>query len=297
MVGARTVRQGTGPFIADGLARAGASICGLVGTRETSVDTAVEDLKRRQGIDAAGYTDLATALQQLRPDAVALCSPWRFHREQLQLVARSGSHCLVEKPLAWPATLAEMDKLLAEFESRSLLLQMVAQWPTTLGAFARLHPAPNPKPAHFRMRLSPVSIGADMVTDSAPHFISMLQALAGPGDCLDCKLEQHAGDKLSLSCRYKSATASLSAQLLLETCEQRPRPAWYEIDGLRADRQVSMPEYQQSLVNGAGKVTFSDPMHEVTAQFLQDLQAGTPTDGDTLRSAHRNLQQLAAAWR
>jgi len=38
-------------------------------------------------------------------------------------------------------------------------------------------------------------------------------------------------------------------------------------------------------------------MHQVAAQFLQDLRSRRRTDGPALLGAHRNLQQLAAAWR
>ena len=296
LVGARTVRQGTGPFIAQGLASAGARICGVVGTRESTVAEALANLQRDQGISTTGFTDLSTALEQLRPDAVALCSPWRFHLDQLRLIADSDSHCLVEKPLAWPASESQVAELVHEFESRNLLLQLVGQWPTTLKAFEQLHGSAPKDITRFRMRLSPISIGEDMVTDSAPHFISMLQTLAGTGDCLDCRLQQPSSDKLSLYCRYQSASTSLQAELLLQTCEQRPRPAWYEINGLRADRQVSMPEYQQSLVSGDRKALFSDPIHQVAADFLSSLRQGANTEGEKLRCAHHNLQQLAAAW-
>ncbi|WP_162845972.1 Gfo/Idh/MocA family protein [Seongchinamella sediminis] len=298
VVGARSVRQGTGPFIAAGLAAAGADICGIVGTSEASVSDALAGLADNWQISTRGFTDLGQALEQLKPDAVALCSPWRCHADQLAQVAAAGCHCLVEKPMVWPATREQADALVAAYENQGLLLQMVGQWPATLAAFAKLHGGLPGDIERFAMRLSPISIGRDMVTDSAPHFISMLQALAGPGDCERCALTvAPGGQQLELDCQYRHGRGSISARLLLETCEQRPRPAWYAINGARADREVTLPEYRQSLAGAGSRVAFADPMHQVTADFLAGLARGRTTDGVSLRSAHRNLLQLAAVWR
>jgi predicted dehydrogenase len=290
------VRQGTGPFIAAGLAQAGAQVVGVVGTSAQTTSEAVMTLNRDWNLRTRGYTDLGVALAQTTPDAVAICSPWRYHAQQLQQVAQAGCHCLVEKPVAWPASAADMTELLNGFGSRSLLLQQVAQWPTTLPAFAQLHGELPARIDSFTLRLSPISIGEDMLTDSAPHFISLLQALVGPGDCLGVTLD-HSGEQLALICGYQHATGMVNATLLLQTCAQRPRPAWYQINHLRADRQVQLPEYTQALVCGGRSAAIKDPMQQVTARFIADLKAGKATDSEQLLGAHRNLLQLAAGWR
>ena len=298
IIGARSVRQGTGPFIAAGFAAAGADIAGIVGTSDTSVSEALAGLESDWDISTRGFTDLPLALATLKPDTVALCSPWRFHGDQLLQIARAGCHCLVEKPMAWPASEALASDIVSAYESKGLLLQMVGQWPTTLPAFESLHHTLPATIERFSMRLSPLSLGRDMLTDSAPHFISMLQALAGSGDCESCVIDlDPSRQKLTLACQYRHPRGVIEAQLLLETCEQRPRPAWYEINALRAEREVSLPDYQQSLGNAGRSVPFKDPMQQVAANFLADLASGISTDGDKLRSAHRNLLQLAAAWR
>ncbi|MFT6287797.1 MAG: hypothetical protein ACJA09_002553 [Alcanivorax sp.] len=42
-----------------------------------------------------------------------------------------------------------------------------------------------------------------MIPDAAPHFISLLQALAGTGDCEEVKLLSKSPDELTLKCRYR----------------------------------------------------------------------------------------------
>ena len=277
---------------------AGARIIAIVGTSTASVEEARLQLARDCAIDCVGYTDLGEAMRQQPADAVALCSPWRFHAQQLELVAGAGLHCLVEKPLVWPAVRDEVDSLVAQFEQRELLLQMVAQWPCTLTSFAALHGTSTASSRSFRMRLSPISIGPDMVTDSAPHFLSMLHALWGAGRCDKVRVEYspRRADRASLCCEYQHRGGVARAELLLQTCEQRPRPAWYEIDGRRVAREVELPAYRQFFSSGERRVALADPLQQVVEDFLSRLAGGARTDGALLRGAHDNLMLLAAAW-
>ena len=300
VIGARTRRQGTGPFIAAGLAAAGLPVTGIVGTSAESVDEARAALARDWQLSPEGFTQLDEALTELRPQAVAICSPWQVHTAQLQTVAEAGCHCLVEKPMAWPANTAEAESLIAQFSDRELLLQVVNQWPTTLGAFAELHDQVPDPVEHFRMRLSPISIGPDMVTDSAPHFLGMLDALCGPGDCEDVRLRHGEPDateqSLELQCRYRHQGGTCEATLLLQTQLERPRPAWYQVNDLRVDREVELPEYRQYLVAPQGRVAMEDPIHQVTREFVTSLDNGCMADSERLLAMHNNLLQLAVAW-
>lgn len=301
VIGARTSRQGTGPFIAAGLAAAGLPVTGIVGTSTTSVKKALEDLHSNWQLSPAGYTRLDRALEELQPLAVAVCSPWRHHAEQLAEVAAAGCHCLVEKPLVWPASAGTVDALLTSFERRGLLLQLVDQWPGSLREFCQLHGKLPATIDRFRMRLSPISLGPDMLTDSAPHFLGLLHALCGPGDCEDVQLitgTDTSGDPgLQLDCRYHHERGSCKATLVLRTQVRRPRPAWYEINGVRVDREVELPGYRQYLASADRRVPLADPMRSVTASFAARLAAGETDAGQNLRIRQRNLQQLAEAIR
>ncbi len=297
VVGARRARQGTGPFLAAALLEAGADVCAIVGTSDASVDAAKAELSQRLHIDCNGYTDLPAALATEQPTAVALCSPWRFHEAQLEHVAAAGCHCLVEKPLAWPADMATVDTLIGHFEASGRVLQMVTQWPLTLPAFHQLHATPAEGVNTFAMGLSPISIGADMITDAAPHFISMLQALLGPGSFTRVEVDIGDGprpDHLTLDCTYGHATGNCHSTLSLVTCPEPPRPAWYEINGRRADREIALPDYQQFLVANARRVALPDPLEGVARGFIAAIGTGR-SNGDSLRNAHQNLLQLAKA--
>lgn len=258
-------------------------------------------LESNQGIQCQGYTNLRQAIEIEKPQVVALCSPYRFHTEQLMAIAEANCHCLVEKPIAWPADDRQVMTILQAFESRGLLLKMVAQWPQTLTGFTQVHGSVPKTISRFAMRLSPISIGRDMVPDSAPHFISMLQALCGPGDFEDIKVNlrtsrEEKPDRILADCNYKHQAGTVQAQLRLETCESRPRPAWYQINDLRVDRKVQLPEYRQQLVFNDISATLQDPLESIVKQFLKDLHNAEKIDVSGLRISQRNLEQLADAW-
>ena len=296
MVGARTVRQGTGPYLTAALHQQGALISGVVGTSTETAAEAVATLEKEAGITASGYADLESALTLEEPDFVVICSPWRVHESQLQLVADHHCHCLAEKPLLWPADENTATDLIRRFESAGLLLQMVGQWPLALPHFETLHGALPDTIETFEMRLSPISLGPHMVPDAAPHFLSLLHALAGAGRCEDIRF--HPGDvgQLAINCGFEHDAGTIEAALVLETVAQRPRPAWFTINGLRAERVVQMPDYNQFLVSDGASVALPDPMGEVAADFLGNYRAGAETDGILLNSLHRNLCRLAGAW-
>ena len=189
------------------------------------------------------------------------------------------------------------DDLIRPFEDNDRVLQMVTQWPLTLPAFEAVH-GTRAKPAtSFEMGLSPISIGADMITDAAPHFISMLMALVGPGHFAGVTVESEPGarpEHLTLSGDYGHEGGTCRATLSLITCPEPPRPAWYAINGVRADREIELPGYQQYLAADGKRAALPDPLMEVAARFVTAVAAGH-TDGDSLRTAHQNLLELAAA--
>ena len=296
LVGARTVRQGTGPFLIAALHDQGVVIDGIVGTSADTLAEAAAALKAKHGINARGYTDLAEAVGTEQPDIVVLSSPWQYHEAQLKLVAAGSCHCLVEKPLLWPATQSAATELIDQFEASGRLLQMVAQWPFALREFEALYGPLADQINTFEMRLSPISLGPHMVPDAAPHFLSLLHALVGPGECREVSIAQSGQDRLTATCSYEHDGGSVASVLELQTVAQRPRPAWIEINGQRAERQVQLPDYHQFLVGAGRQVALPDPLAEVAADFLGKLDAGATTDGALLNSLHRNLCQLANAW-
>ena len=321
VVGARQAVQGIGAYVAREFARAGCDVVGIVGTRQETVAAARADLAQRFGLQCEGYTDLPALLARQRPDIIALCSPAGCHRAQLQAALAAGAHVFCEKPLWWePGTLerpaaelvAQVTALAAGFAEAGRLLALNTQWPFTLECFGRLHPGvlagPPPWPVRrFEMLLSPIRSGQDMVVDGAPHLISMLAALLGPGRARDIRATWNGagegsagpsaggGTSLDLALGYEHARGTTQVLLRLRQCPQQPRPAGYGIDGAWAERQVSQPGYRMALAGAGRSEALHDPLDLCVAAFVAAVARGEATDGQTLVESLAILRDLVAA--
>ena len=207
VIGARRQRQGIGEFVTRFLAQAGASVCGVIGTSEASARQASANLEQ-YGIRAASYTDLATALRQERPDVVAICSPFHVHRQQLEMVATEGCHCLCEKPLWWndtPPAGAGGDRAarrpLRSTWTLSCPRCSVALYITgilpSLSLSSRVWPSKSLRCIWVRF-----SCGPGMVLDAAPHLLSMLQQMLGCGHVSDAVAKYLYADERDLCLEF-----------------------------------------------------------------------------------------------
>ena len=190
VVGARKVVQGIGAYVARAFRTAGCEVVGVVGTNPASVEAARADLRSSYGIEAAGFTDVRELLAARRPDVLAICSPTAVHRPALEAALAARVHVLCDKPLWWEedsarqstdALAAQVRRLAQGFRDAGRRLELNAQWPETLSAYRALHPHAAGPPQSVEMLLSPITRGAAMVVDAAPHLISLLHAVAGPG--------------------------------------------------------------------------------------------------------------------
>jgi len=280
VVGARSARQGIGEFVAGWFARSGAEVTAIVGTTPETVAMAQAALHERYAIECRGYTDLGRALAEEPAEIVAICSPYRLHAEQLLAVSRAGRHCLCEKPLCWPPP-AGQDPI-AAFVASGTWLDVVTQWPCTLPTYYALHPGQvGAAVLRFEMRLSPISSGLDMVPDAVPHFVSMLRTLVGPAEVAirTAKFLTRDQRQVEIACDLDHARGRTRAIVHLETCTERPRPAWYAINGARVDREVDLPSYEQFFRAGDRRIALSDPLGQLVQRFLADVAANRPTEG------------------
>jgi hypothetical protein len=284
VIGARRRRQGIGEHVARYFARHGAHVRAIVGTSPDTVAEAARALAVRHGLHGVrGYTSLEALLEREPLDALAICSPVAAHRAALEAAAARGLHVLCEKPLVFEpeADMAALARAIAaRFRAAGRLLATVTQWPFTLPGFRALHPdADLAAPRRFEMRLSPVSLGLDMVVDSLPHPLSMLRALVGPGTAR------------LLSARPLGAAAEAAT---LAFAYDQPRPAWYAVDGFRAERLVHLPSYAMELLSPDGRrVAIADPLERLVGDFLARAAGGEETDVEGIASDAAALQAIA----
>lgn len=312
VVGARRKRQGTGEYVAREFVRCGCEVQAIVGTSPATVELACAALRERYDIECNGYTSLAALLDAERVDVVAVCSPPNAHLSQLELAAQVGCHVFSEKPLWWSDTLVSAadevrertEQLLRSFLKHHRYLALNTQWPFTLDAFRRLHPraliAGRP-PERFSMWLSPTSGGRQMLVDSAPHLLSMLYALAGPGEIGQIRGEYRdlpeygARSAMQLSFIYRHAQGATEVELSLSRCAQSPRPAGYSVNGFGVQRHIELPGYLLSFSANGESVPVPDPLAAAVADFVRSLESGHAPDRTHIVDGMMQLQQLVAA--
>lgn len=314
VVGARRRKQGLGEFLARILKEQGADVCAAVGSTQDRAAETSAYLKTRYGIAAKPYADLpALFAADHQIDAVAICSPHRFHLEQMKQCAAAGVHVLCEKPLVWddrenPGAAARLD---LEAETKSVLeafrkarrrLLVNAQWPHTLASFQALFPETDlARVESFEMGMCPPAPGIAMIPEAAPHAISLLLALLGPGaiENLKALYEDAAKARLILSFAYRHAKGSAVCALRYACTEEYPRPTHIAVNGKRMDRTVKLPDYAIGFTDGRRTVWPGDPMARLAADFLKTVAGGPaanpPAEDERLLLHSRFLAQLSDA--
>ncbi len=315
IVGARRRKQGLGEFLARILKEQGADVCAAVGsTQERAVETAAY-LKEKYGIDARPFADLpALFASGEKADAVAICSPHRFHLEQLKQCAAGGVHVLCEKPLVWddrenPGRTgrfdleAETKQVLAAFQAARRRLFVNAQWPHVLAPFRELFPdADLARIDSFEMGMCPPAPGIAMIPEAAPHAVSLLLALMGPGAIETPKAlyeDPATKRRLIVSFTYRHAKGTAACALRYACTEEYPRPTHVAINGKRMDRTVKLPAYEIGFSGGGKTVWTGDPMSRLAADFLAAVAKGpspnAPEEDERLLLHSRFIAQLAEA--
>lgn len=300
IVGARRTRQGTGPYVAREFKQAGCQVTAVVGTRAESAAAAVAELRSQYGIEAQPYTSLETMLEQQALDAVAICSPMEVHLEQLESCLRHPCHVLCEKPVWWrdSASLGELKehekdlRRLAEicegFREREKVLAINEQWPFTLPFYWQLCPEIKGQELNsIGMRLSPKDEGPIMLIDSAPHLISLVRALLGEGQVLNPSFEIEGGGRASessdpVSCQarfaYEHQQGLTQVTLELKRCPDQPRPAWYELNGVRVSREIELSSYRMFFVRDDRRLAIEDPLKLRVLDFIESLSRPKAAD-------------------
>ncbi len=292
VVGARRTRQGTGPFVVRALRAARVDVTGVVASSPESAAAA----EREHG--AAGYDDVRAALAAETPDLVVVCSPYRFHLDHVGAAADAGCHCLGEKPLFWQPGAGDLRTVALELADRfdDRLLDVLTQWPTVLPAFLKLYPQAALPPATFAMKLGPITQGAAAVLDAAPHPLSLLWVLCGPGWIENVQVDRGGAPDLDLRFDYHFSAGTTRSRLTLVHSPEPPRPAQLVIDGLLARRRVELPAYHQFLVADDGReIALPDPLSLVVAAFVRRAQMGARTDRARLAAGQTHLETLVGA--
>ena len=311
IIGAARRRQGTGPFVAKTFHELGHRIAGVVGTSNASSSNAAAMLKNQYAITTQGYTTLDALLEQHAIDILAICSPPSSHLAYLHQAIAHGLHVFCEKPLWWQAdNCGDFDFVKARRQFLQLLdsagqekcyIHVNTQWPYTLRAFHQLHPsalAKTGKVEQFAMYLCPQSRGPQMLVDSAPHGLSMLYQLLGPGDLLNIAVEKSGQpdfEKLMVHFNYVHSRGTTEVTFGLTYSRETPKPASYQINSMTVVRLVALPGYQIQLQSDNMTLDIMDPLASSIHDFIATIEAGLKSDTTTLDLGITHLKTLIDA--
>lgn len=290
VIGARRVRQGTGPYLALQAARAGAKVAGVLGTRPTSVRKAVEWLEEH-GLRTAAFVDHEAMLEELRPDVVIVASPMGTHRAWIHAALEVQAHVYCEKPLiAAPAAVAL--EALERSAAANLVLAENCQWPFVLPAFTALHPTVDlGTVSRFRMLMAPPMRGLARWHEVLSHPLSLIQAVVpGPADLDAVVFEESSPDAVDSRLRftYRTLDRELACEVVLEDMERYPRPAEFAFDDALCRREVDEGSYAISFVDGSEDctpVSLPDPMEASLRAFLRRVLLARSTHSAPLDEA------------
>lgn len=305
LIGARRVRQGLGPFVAQQLAEVGADPVACLGTSESSALEAAEAIRRGSGLELLASADPVELIEDSQPDALAILCPPEAHGRYLEFALEKGLHVLCEKPLSWsddPQTDAgDAQGWVQRFRDSRLLLEENCQWPEVLPGVAALAPDRMAVAQRFSMGLEPAVPGMRMLGDALPHPLSLLQRLApGPAVLGDIRCRWGPGaTTLDLRFQWRGSARTLDAHVELRCTDRTPRRAWIGLDDVRFDRFVRASDYALFLNSGERSQRLEDPLTRHLASFVRHLLAvqggAQPPDPAPIAERALALAQLRLA--
>jgi hypothetical protein len=154
------------------------------------------------------------------------------------------------------------------------------------------------------MLLAPAERGSDALRDALSHPLSLLQALCPDADprleAIRFELVRRAPETLRVGFAWCTPGARVACSVDLLADARAPRPAALELDGLRAERRIRLPDYAMELSDGARAVPLPDPLTRHLAVFAARLRAvlegSAPPDPAPLAVRLALLSALVDAW-
>ena len=301
VVGARRVRQGTGPFAARFLHEAGVRVTGVAGTSHATAEQAARELAEK-GVAAAPYASAEAMLAAGDLDLLVIASPEASHGAILRAALDARVHVLCEKPFlpGRPEDVEEARRLVAGFAAAKRLLAVAAQWKHALPAYMRLFPAVAPRAAtRFSMRSSPAEPGPSMLPVAMPHAFAVLDHLYGASDAplYDLVVEAPSPGRMRVAFRHPGGAHGVACEVVLEAGAPPPRPFSIGFDGAVAAREVEPATYAMRLVDPASgrAVPLPDPYEALVKDVVARARRGPPFPPDpTIASGVARLAQTLA---
>ena len=282
LIGARRVHQGLGPFVARDIAAAGGEVAAVLGRSQESAGEAAD--AAAQLMPDRGAPIATAKLDEFfsqRLDAVCVLTPAGTHGKFVEAALARGCHVLDGKPFLWfPETdwTASAGSLEERFAEAGLLLETNAQWPWTRGALERALGRSLTGTKRLAMGQQPASRGLQMIGDSAPHPLSLAQAIAPDiTEFSSLEVDGKSADEIRVRGTLRGEHSQLEFEMQLDgrptAPDSGPRETWIEIDEIRVERCIRPRDYALFFRRGSALFDLPDPLTLRLADFVEKVRS------------------------
>lgn len=275
IIGAGRTRNGIGEYIGKYFHQQGARVTSVLGTTEKTSLQACSAL-RKYGIEAHPYTDFNAMVSTEKPDAIVIASPSSTHYEYLLKSIDSGLHIFCEKPFIWDDHTDSRKRIEDIFENareKKLVIAMNSQWPFSLDAYEGMcGKIKIQETRSFYMRMSPFSMGREMIPDSIPHPLSILYCQLGEGEIKRLNFESGGEGNLDIRFTYLYGTGACSVLIKLVHQKTQPREFAYGFNNRVISRSLDLENYEIYFCYGNQKLRIADPLERCVENFLVSLE-------------------------
>ncbi len=276
----------------------GCEVVAFAGTSQASVDATGRVLADLCGFRGEGYVDTEAMLAGARLDLVSICSPPWLHQRHFLAAAGQGCHVLCEKPLVWDPdkpvaqVLDEAGQMVAAAHRAGIIAAVNTQYVAAVAPYRALcaraqRPVDLDHFSRFMMRMDsrggkPGAGGERIWIDLASHPLSVLMALAGPGDLVPgsetCRV---ADTEVHGALRYQTANGrTVAAEIVVGNVPAGPLVRRFGVDGELADYEGRNDEtgvFAAYLTLGEHELKATDFMRTSIERFVSAIRgAGSP---------------------
>jgi hypothetical protein len=276
IIGAGRKRNGIGEYIAKYFHDNRAEVTGVLGSTEKTASSAATNLMK-YGIKAQSYTNFSTMIHDAQVECVAIASPSITHKTYIEQCIEAGVHIFCEKPFISPDVpdaRAWTEDIFAKAQEKGLTIALNSQWPFSLPFYEELCGKLDPIGIKkFSIRLSPLSIGHEMIPDSVPHALSLLYFAAGSGKIDGLAFQ---GEDDSLLIRFTYFTEHTQCETLIELVREtaQPRTFFFGFNGRVVTRHIDLGTYTIHLTYEDKTLKITDPLGLSVRDFLAAVSSG-----------------------
>ncbi len=272
IIGAARNISGIGEYIAKYLLAHDVEVSCVLGSTQASSSSAAANLNNKYGMKLKAYTDFSKMMQESPIDCVAIASPSHTHKDYIDKCIGAGVHIFCEKPFIspdMPHQDAWIENAFNRAQEKGIVIAMNSQWPFCLPFYEELcGMTDSERIKEFSIRLSPLSLGREMIPDSVPHALSLLYCAAGSGIMEDLTFDK-GDDTLMIRFNYLAEQTRCAVMIEMVRETEQPRTFSFGFNGCVARRHIDLKKYTLHLTYGDKILKIADPLGLSVRDFVE----------------------------